>query len=94
MFELAEITESVSYAAPGEGETLFLGLEEQGTIAVRFTDNGHVIFFNTDSGSIVHDEFLDLPASISSVAKSMRLKSLLMKPVCKYWQDVNPPLLI
>ncbi|MFV2057487.1 MAG: phosphate ABC transporter permease, partial [Thiohalomonadales bacterium] len=73
MFESAEIKEGVTYAAPGEGETLFLGLEEQGTIGVRFTDNAHVIFFNTDSGSIVHDEKLDLPAGISSVASKLDL---------------------
>ena len=73
MFGSAEIKESVSYSAPGEGKTLHLGLEEQGTIGVRFTDNGHVIFFNTDSGEIVHDQDLDLPASISSVSSNLDL---------------------
>ncbi len=73
MFGSAEIKESVTYTAPGEGKTLHLGLEEQGTIAVRFTENGHVIFFNTDSGNIVHDENLNLPASISSVASNLDL---------------------
>ncbi len=73
MFESAEIKESVSYSAPGEGKTIHLGLEEQGTIGVRFTDNGHIIFFNTASGSIVRDENLDLPARISSVASNLDL---------------------
>ena len=73
MFESAEIEESVTYAAPGEGETLFLGLEEQGTIGVRFTDNARVIFFDTTSGQIVADEKLALPASISSVASNLDL---------------------
>ncbi|MBE9559458.1 MAG: phosphate ABC transporter permease, partial [Proteobacteria bacterium] len=73
MFGSAEIQESVSYIAPGEGKTLHLGLEEQGTIGVRFTDNGHVIFFNTDSGGIVLDEQLDLPARISSVSSNLDL---------------------
>jgi phosphate transport system permease protein len=73
MFESAEINESVAYAAPGEGKTLFLGLEEQGTIGVRFTDNAHVIFFDTASGQIVADKNLDLPASISSVASNLDL---------------------
>ena len=73
MFESAEIEASVTYAAPGEGETLFLGLEEQGTIGVRFTDNARVIFFDTTSGQIVADEKLALPASISSVASNLDL---------------------
>lgn len=73
MFGSAEIKESTSFTAPAEGKTLHLGLEEQGTIAVRFTDNGHVIFFNTDSGSIVYDEDLKLPTTISSVAANLDL---------------------
>ena len=73
MFEAAEIAESTSYAAPGEQRTLHLGLEEQGTLGVRFTDNGHVIFFNTESGSIVEERDLALPARISSVASNLDL---------------------
>jgi phosphate transport system permease protein len=73
MFGSAEIKENVTYTAPGEGKTLFLGLEEQGTIGVRFTDNAHVIFFDTASGQIVADKNLDLPASISSVASNLDL---------------------
>ncbi len=68
MFGSAEIKEITTYTAPGEGKTIHLGLEEQGTIGVRFTDKGHVVFFNTDSGNIILDENLDLPARISSVA--------------------------
>ena len=71
MFGSAEIKEIFTYTAPAEGETLHLGLEEQGTIAVRFTDKGHVVFFNTDSGEIILDENLDLPARISSVASNL-----------------------
>lgn len=73
MFESAEIKESISYTAPGEGKTLHLGLEEQGTIGVRFTDNGHIIFFDTASGNIVRDENLNIPARISSVASNLDL---------------------
>ena len=71
MFGSAEIKEAFSYTAPGEGETLHLGLEEQGTIGVRFTDKGHVVFFNTDSGNIILDKNLDLPTRISSVASNL-----------------------
>ncbi|NOQ90532.1 MAG: ABC transporter permease subunit [Gammaproteobacteria bacterium] len=73
MFGSAEIKESISYSVPGEAKTLLLGLEEQGTIGVRFADNGHIIFFNTDSGNIVHDEDLNLPANISSVGSNLDL---------------------
>ena len=73
MFGSADIKESVSYTVADNAKTLHLGLEEQGSIGVRFTDNGHVIFFDTESGSTVLDEFLDLPAKISSVAASLDL---------------------
>jgi len=73
MFGSAEIKQGVSYAAPGEGATLVLGLEEQGTIAVRFTDKGHAVFFNTETGTVVADKSLNLPASISSVASNLNL---------------------
>jgi phosphate transport system permease protein len=76
MFGSAEIEESVSYAAPAEGRTLHLGLEEQGTIGVRFTDNGHVIFFDTASGDIIHDEDFDLPAPITSLDANLDLVAL------------------
>ena len=73
MFAAADIELSASYSAPGEGKTLHLGLEEQGTIGVRFTDNGHVIFFDAQSGEIVNNQQLNLPAPITSVASSFNL---------------------
>jgi len=73
MFGSAEIHESTAYNAPAEGKTLHLGLEEQGTIGVRFTDKGHAVFFDTASASIIHDEDFDLPADISSVAANLDL---------------------
>ena len=68
MFAAADIELSASYSAPGEGKTLHLGLEEQGTIGVRFTDNGHVIFFDAQSGEIVNNQQLNLPAPIIRVS--------------------------
>jgi phosphate transport system permease protein len=73
MFSAAEIHESVTYEAPGEGKTLHLGLEEQGTIGIRFTDTGHAIFFETASGDIIHDKDFELPAAITSVAANLDL---------------------
>ncbi len=76
MFESAEIKQATSYSAPGQGKTLHLGLEEQGTLAVRFTDSGHVIFFNTMSGEVISDETLELPAAITSVSAKLDLIAL------------------
>jgi len=73
MFGSAEIREEASYTAPGEGRTIHLGLEEQGTIGVRFTDNGHVFFFDTASSAVVLDKKLPLPARISSVSSNLDL---------------------
>lgn len=73
MFESAEIKESASYAISGEAKTLHLGMEEQGTIAVRFTDDGHIIFFDATSGDIVLDKSLDLPAKITSVSSNLNI---------------------
>jgi len=95
MFGSAEISESISYTAPGEGKTLHLGLEEQGTIGVRFTDDGHIIFFNTDSGKIVRDETLALPARISSISANLDLVVLGLKNgsalVVQYKFDLSYP---
>lgn len=71
MFESAKIKESASYVTPGEAKTLHLGLEEQGTIAVRFTDDGHIVFFDAISGATVLDKSLDLPAKITSVSSNL-----------------------
>ena len=79
MFGSADISEEASYTAPGTGKTIHLGLEEQGTIGVRFTDNGHVFFFNTASGDVVLDESLNLPAGISSVSSNLDLVVLGLK---------------
>jgi phosphate transport system permease protein len=73
MFGSADIKQGVSYAAPGEGATLILGLEEQGTIAVRFTDQGHAVFFNTTTGDVIADKSLNLSTRISSVATNLNL---------------------
>ena len=73
MFGEAEIKESVTYTTPGEASTIHLGLEEQGTIGVRFTDKAQVIFFNTRTGDVVAEEVLDLTAGISSVSSNLDL---------------------
>jgi len=71
MFESAEISNHQTYSASGESKTLFVGLEEQGTIGVRFTDVGEVIFFDTASGATVLAKNLNLPAKITSIASNL-----------------------
>jgi len=95
MFGSADIKQVASYTAPGDGRTLQLGLEEQGTIGVRFTDNGHIIFFDTDSGKIVRDESLTLPVHISSVSSNLDLVVLGLEDgsalVVRYKFDLSYP---
>ena len=67
MFESAEIAESHSYSVTDEGKILHIGIEEQGTMGVRFNENGQVVFFQTESGNIVETQNLDLPAKITAI---------------------------
>jgi len=39
------------YAVPGEGSTLYLEMEEQAGLAVRYSDAGRVLFFDTADGT-------------------------------------------
>ena len=68
MFEAAEIHESATYAAPGDGKTLHLGLEELGQIGVRVGDDGSVTFFETENGNVVAVESVDTASAITSFA--------------------------
>jgi len=57
-------TESVSrYAVPESalGKTVLMEIEEQNEMAVRFTDTGHVIFFQVATGKPVLTETVKLP---------------------------------
>ncbi len=57
------------YPLPGEGKTLALDIEEQSGMAVRYTDSGHAIFFNTADGSVVDERALgEGVGKVSSVA--------------------------
>ncbi len=53
------------YPLPGQGETLYLAMEEQAEIGLRLTKGADVIFFNTRSGDIVRQEALNLPEGVS-----------------------------
>lgn len=71
MFVSAEVEQQHQYAAPGEGKTLLLGMEEQGTMAVRFTDQAEAVFFDTATGDIRLQQKLPITSAISSVATNL-----------------------
>jgi len=83
MFESAEMQQTAQFIVPvgtvqsanaadaDTGKTLLLGLEEQGDMAVRFSDSGDVIFFETATGKLVMSEKLQLPAAITSASNSL-----------------------
>ncbi len=53
LFVPASIEKIAAYPMPGEGKTLGLDIEEQSGMAVRYTDEGQAVFFNTVDGEVV-----------------------------------------
>lgn len=49
---------------PGLGKTVFLAVEEQNEVAVRFTDTGQAIFFSVADGSTIATENLPIPQQV------------------------------
>lgn len=64
MFESADIKKTHSYAAPGEGKTIMLGLEEQGAMAVRFTEQGEAIFLIAPVVRLVYEKNYLFPVKL------------------------------
>lgn len=64
LFIPASMEPAGDYAIPDEqaGKTLYLAMEEQNEIAVRFTDHGEALFFAVASGQIISREKLPIPA--------------------------------
>ena len=95
LFESADISELREYAVPGEGSTLYVGIEEQGQVAVNVTDNGQVVFFDTDDASIMQSFELSPGAAITSVNSSADNVALGLANgeviVFKYIFDVSYP---
>jgi len=71
MFSSAHIKEVQSYVISDEAETVYIGLEEQGSMGVRFTSAGQVVFFKTANGEIVKTEDLKLSTKVSSVSSNL-----------------------
>ena len=61
------------YAVPGEGQTLYMEMEEQAGLAVRYTDTGKAIFFDTADGKVMGEVVLAGigEAMVSSVAQDV-----------------------
>jgi len=55
LFVPASSEKIAAYPVPGSGQTLGLEIEEQSGMAVRYTSEGHALFFNTADGEPVMD---------------------------------------
>ncbi len=55
------------YATPEKsaGKSLHLSAEEQNEVAVRFTDQGKVVFFAVDSGKTITEELVQIPEGVA-----------------------------
>ena len=71
IFNPAKLEPLQSFQHPGEGQTLYLGAEEQFEIGARVTDLASVVFFRLSDGSVIDKVSLPVPsgASISSFAE-------------------------
>ena len=60
MFKPPHIEQAASYPVPAgtQTETLYYAMEEQREIGLRVTGGGSIVFFNTEDGSLVHQQFL------------------------------------
>ncbi len=74
LFKAAEIELVASYKIDGTNasETLYLAMEEQNEIGVRFTRSGVAEFYNLADGSLRYREAIELPAgaTVSSFASA------------------------
>lgn len=65
LFKGASMEVERRFAIPGGGETLQLSMDEQTEIGLRYTRDGHALFFRTLDGSIISDQTIQLPADTS-----------------------------
>jgi len=81
LFLAPEMEKTTQYPVPAstEGKTLHLAIEEQNSIAVRFTEQAKVIFFNIQNGQVEENIDLELPqnSKITSFATSRLAKGFI-----------------
>lgn len=70
LFQSAEAEFFVQYDVPSvsSGNTLLLTMEEQNEIAVRYTDQGKVIFFAVATGKVISTVEIDIPEDVNIVS--------------------------
>lgn len=66
LFIPASATAVSDYEVPGKdlGKTLLLSMEEQNQVGARFTSNGQVIFFDTQTGNVLSVENVNIPPEV------------------------------
>ncbi|WP_341501829.1 ABC transporter permease subunit [Gallaecimonas sp. GXIMD4217] len=81
IFRGAHIEQQASYALPGEGSSLYLGIEEKNEIAYRLTDRGQMVFFRAQdlgegkpAGEVLDTQSLLEGTEIVQVAQTMPVR--------------------
>ncbi len=71
IFNAAKLEPLHTFQAPGGGDTLYLGIDEQFEIGVRINHLGELLFFDLSNGETLSSHVLPVPdgASISSFAE-------------------------
>ena len=66
LFKSAETSAITSYSLPAaeRGDTIYSTIEEQGEKAMRVTQSGYVVFFNTADGSVHSEQRLPIPEEV------------------------------
>ncbi len=74
LFTSAKTTEIAEYDVPEKtlGKTILLEVEEQNEVGARFTETGHVVFFNAMTGKTILSQTIAIPPEthITSFAQS------------------------
>jgi phosphate transport system permease protein len=79
LFASAKATKMAVYEVPEKtlGKTVLLETEEQNEVAVRFTDSGHIIFFEAASGKLLLSSAITIPEGVrvTSFAQSSNISN-------------------
>ena len=57
-----------TYKSPGDGNTLYLAIEEQVEVGLRVTDSQQIIFFNTLTGKVIAKETITVPSGAKATS--------------------------
>ncbi|MGM0594116.1 MAG: ABC transporter permease subunit [Pseudomonadota bacterium] len=90
LFIPASSEKVADYPLPGEGATLSLDIEEQSGLAVRYTDAGRAVFFDTAEGRVSES----LPLGIGDHAITSQARGLIGSPLHALGLDDGRVLLV